>query len=67
VEQHVFWNCELYEDQRATVMDILFENRRKEFLKSVMELLRLEENRFVHGICNFINKIPKFIKKRKEN
>jgi hypothetical protein len=34
---------ELYEDQRATVMDILSENRKKEYPKSVTELLRLGE------------------------
>jgi hypothetical protein len=25
-EEHIFWHCKLYEDQRATVMDILSEN-----------------------------------------
>jgi hypothetical protein len=37
------------------------ENRKKEYLKSVTELLRLEEKRFVHGVSYFINKIPIFI------
>jgi hypothetical protein len=55
VEEYVFWDYELYEDQRATVMDILSENRKKEYPKSVTELLRLEEKRFVQDICNFIN------------
>jgi hypothetical protein len=31
------------EDQRATMMDILSENSKKEYPKSVTELLRLEE------------------------
>jgi hypothetical protein len=54
------------EDQRATIMDILSENSKKEYPKSVTELLRLEEKRFVQGVCYFINKIPKFIWKRKK-
>jgi hypothetical protein len=48
----------LYEDQRATVIDILSENSKREYPKSVTELLRLEEKRFVQGVCYFINKIP---------
>jgi hypothetical protein len=64
VEEHVFWDCELYEDQGVTVMDILSENRKKEYPKSVTELLRLEEKRFVQGICNFINKNVNVFKKR---
>jgi hypothetical protein len=48
----------LYEDQRATMMDILSENSKKEYPKSVTELLRLEEKRFLQGVCCFINNIP---------
>jgi hypothetical protein len=43
------------------MMDILPENSKKEYPKSVTELLRLEEKRFVQGVCYFINKVPKFI------
>jgi hypothetical protein len=60
-EEHIFWDCKLQEAQSATMMDILPENIKKECPKSVTELLRLEEKRFVQGICYFINKIPKFI------
>jgi hypothetical protein len=42
MEEHIFWDCKLYEDQRATMMDILSENSKKEYPKSVTELLRLE-------------------------
>jgi hypothetical protein len=28
-EEHIFWDCNLYEDQRATVMDILIQNSKK--------------------------------------
>jgi hypothetical protein len=66
-EVHIFWDCKLYEDQRATMMDILSENSKKEYPKSVTELLRLEEKRLVQGICYFINKIPKFIKEKKRS
>jgi hypothetical protein len=37
---HIFWDCKLYEEQQATVMAILSENRKKEYPKSVTELLR---------------------------
>jgi hypothetical protein len=40
-----------------------FENS-KEYPKLVTELLRLQEKKCVQGVCYFINKIPKFIKKR---
>jgi hypothetical protein len=46
-EEHIFWVCALYEDQRARMMDILSENTRKEYRNSVTELLRVEEKRFV--------------------
>jgi hypothetical protein len=65
-EEHTFGDCKLYEDQRATVMGILSQKSKKEYPKSVRELLRLEEKRFVHGICYFINKIPKFILKKRK-
>jgi hypothetical protein len=48
--------------QRVTMMDILSENNKKEYPKSVTELLRLEEKRFLQGVCCFINNIPIFIK-----
>jgi hypothetical protein len=32
-EEHIFWDCKLYEDQRATMMDILSENSKKEYPK----------------------------------
>jgi hypothetical protein len=56
-EEHIFWDCKLYEDQRATMRDILSENSKKEYPKSVAELLRLEEKRFLQGVCYFINNI----------
>jgi hypothetical protein len=48
------------------MMDILSENSKKEYPKSVTEVPRLEEKIFVQGVCYFINKIPKFIKMKKE-
>jgi hypothetical protein len=33
-EEHIFWDCKLYEEQRATMMDILSENKKKEYPKS---------------------------------
>jgi hypothetical protein len=50
MEEHIFWDCKLYEDQRATMVAILSEKRSKEYPKSVTELLRLEEKRFVQGV-----------------
>jgi hypothetical protein len=66
MEEHMFWDFKLYEDQRATVKEILFESSKKEYPKPVIELLRLEEKRFMQGVCYFINKNPKCIKKGKE-
>jgi hypothetical protein len=57
----ILWDCKLYEDQRATIMEILSENNKEEYPNSVSELLRLEEKGFMQGICCFINNIPKFI------
>jgi hypothetical protein len=60
-EENIFWDCKLYEDKRATMMDILSGNSKKEYPKSVTELLRLEEKRFLQDVCYFINNIPIFI------
>jgi hypothetical protein len=57
-EDHIIWDCKLYEEQRATMVAILSENRKKEYPQSVTELLRLEEKIFVQGVSYFINKIP---------
>jgi hypothetical protein len=34
-EEHIFWDCKWYENQRATTMDILSENSKIEYPKSV--------------------------------
>jgi hypothetical protein len=57
-------DCKQYEDQRATMIDILSEKSKKNYPKSVKELLRLEEKRFLQGVCSFINNIPIFIYSR---
>jgi hypothetical protein len=41
------------------MMAILSEQQKR----MVTELIRLEERSFVQGVCYFITKIPKFIKK----
>jgi hypothetical protein len=58
VEENGFWGCELYKDQRATVMDILSEKSKKECPGSVKELLRLKEKicaRHVTSLKTFLN------------
>jgi hypothetical protein len=40
MEEHIFWDCKLYKEQWATIIDILSENKKKEYPKSVTELLR---------------------------
>jgi hypothetical protein len=50
-EEYIFWGCKRYEEQRATMRDILSENSKKEYPKSVTELLRPEENKFLQGVC----------------
>jgi hypothetical protein len=59
MEEHIFRDCKLYVDQRATMMNILSEKSKKQYPKSVTELLRLEKKRFVQDVCYFINKILK--------
>jgi hypothetical protein len=59
--EHTFWYCKRYEEKRATMGDILSDNSKKEYPKSVTELVRLEEKRFLQGVCYFINNIPIFI------
>jgi hypothetical protein len=53
-EEHIFWNCKLYEYQRTSMIDSLSENSKKEYSKSVTEFFRLERKRFVQGVCYFI-------------
>jgi hypothetical protein len=65
-EEHISWDCKRYEEQRATTRDVLSENSKREYSKSVTELLRLEGKRFLQGVCHFMNKINKFIEKQKE-
>jgi hypothetical protein len=60
-EEQIFWDFNLYEDHRARVMNILSENSKKEYQKSVTELLRLEGKGSVQGACYFINNISIFI------
>jgi hypothetical protein len=62
-EEHIFWDCRLYEEQRATMTTILSENKKKQYSESVTELLRLEEKRFEQGVPYFINKISIFVLK----
>jgi hypothetical protein len=61
MEELIFWDCNLYEDQQVIVMDILSKNNEKEYLESATEPLSLEEKSFVLGVCYFINNIPIFI------
>jgi hypothetical protein len=37
-EEHVYWDCKLYEDKGATMRDILSENSKNENAKSVTVL-----------------------------
>jgi hypothetical protein len=46
----------LYEEQRATMMAILSENRKKECPKSATELLRPEGKKIVQRVSYFIKK-----------
>jgi hypothetical protein len=59
MKEHVFWDCKLYEVKRATMIDMLFEESKKECCKSVKHLLKLQE-KLLHK-QNF----KKFFKKEK--
>jgi hypothetical protein len=61
-EEHIFWNCKWYEEQWATIRDILSENSKKDYPKSVTELLRLKEKRFLQGGCYYINNFLIYLK-----
>jgi hypothetical protein len=39
-EDRIFWDCKLYEAQRATMMANLFENRKKQYSNSVTKLFK---------------------------
>jgi hypothetical protein len=40
MEEHIFWDCKWYKDQRETMIAILSENSKKEYPESVTELLK---------------------------
>jgi hypothetical protein len=42
MEEHISWDCKLNKDHRVTMMDIMSESSKKEYPKSVTELLRIE-------------------------
>jgi hypothetical protein len=70
-EEHIFWDCKRYEEQRAAVMDVPSENSKKEYPKSVTDLLRLEEETFLQGVCYFTKTflyffINRHVRKEKE-
>jgi hypothetical protein len=60
MEEYIFRDCKWYEEQRATMGDILSENSKKEYPKSVYRALTARRKRFVQGACYFINNIPIF-------
>jgi hypothetical protein len=44
-EEHIFWDCKRYQEQRATMRDILSDISKKDYPKSVTELLKTEERK----------------------
>jgi hypothetical protein len=66
-EEQIFWDCRLYEDQRATMIDILSKNsQKKKYPMSVTELLRLEEKRFIRGVRYLTTKFLNLFKDKKK-
>jgi hypothetical protein len=64
---------QLHDSLGSTMMDILSEHRKKEYPKSVTELLRLGGKRCVQGVPHFIKKSYiylkikiRFVRKEKE-
>jgi hypothetical protein len=43
-EEHIFWDCKRYEEQRATMRDVLYENSKIEYPKSFTETAMIREN-----------------------
>jgi hypothetical protein len=74
-EEHIFWDCKRYEEQRATMKDILSENSKKDYPKPVTELLTLQEKKknsarrlLLHKLHSYIYlKIDTYEKKTKRN
>jgi hypothetical protein len=46
-EEHIFWDCKLYEDQSVTMREIPSQISKRVYPNLVTELLRLKEERFV--------------------
>jgi hypothetical protein len=44
-EDHIFWDCKLYEEQRATMVAILSENRKKRIPKVSYRALKVGGNK----------------------
>jgi hypothetical protein len=55
-KEYIFWDYKLYEDKKATMMGSWSQNSKKGHPKSVTELLRLEEKKFLQFVCYFIKK-----------
>jgi hypothetical protein len=48
----------------GSMMDILSENRKREYPKLITELLTLESKTFVQGVSYFITKLLNLLKKK---
>jgi hypothetical protein len=61
-EEHVFWDCKLYEDRRKKVMAINRLGKAKGITEvSYRALKALRRKKDLCKACYFINNIPKFV------
>jgi hypothetical protein len=51
--EHIFWDCKLHEEQRATIMAILSENSKKGIPKVSYRVLKARGKRLMRGVCFF--------------
>jgi hypothetical protein len=57
-EDLIVWNCKRYEEQRATMRNILSENSKKEYPKSVTELPAVAVNCKLRRFLSLCRQIP---------
>jgi hypothetical protein len=56
-KEHIFWDCELCEDQKATMMEFVSENSNKGYPTSVTELLKLKKKYLYKASVNLETKL----------
>jgi hypothetical protein len=59
--EHSSWECPRLTKDRAELINIPMKNGRKQNLRSLAEMLKMQTLRDVKGLVKFINNIPKYM------